>query len=46
MAVLVEMGFSNRTLNQQLLQKHKYNLLDVVNELVQITHNEWYSTHY
>ncbi|XP_051797245.1 next to BRCA1 gene 1 protein isoform X2 [Acanthochromis polyacanthus] len=29
MAVLVEMGFGDRPLNQQLLKKHNYNLLDV-----------------
>nr|XP_020479140.1 next to BRCA1 gene 1 protein-like [Monopterus albus] len=46
MAVLVEMGFGNRQLNQRLLKKHNYNLLDVVNELVQMTDNDWYSTRY
>ncbi|XP_072224395.1 next to BRCA1 gene 1 protein isoform X3 [Leuresthes tenuis] len=46
MAVLVEMGFGDRPLNQRLLKKHNYNLLDVVNELVQMTNNDWYSTHY
>ncbi|KAJ8264618.1 hypothetical protein GJAV_G00151340 [Gymnothorax javanicus] len=46
MAVLLEMGFSNRQLNQRLLRKHGYNLLDVVNELVQMTENECYTTHY
>uniref|UniRef100_A0A3B5A9W6 NBR1 autophagy cargo receptor b n=1 Tax=Stegastes partitus TaxID=144197 RepID=A0A3B5A9W6_9TELE len=46
MAVLVEMGFGDRPLNQQLLKKHNYNLLDVVNELVQMTDNDWYSTRY
>ncbi|CAL8236164.1 unnamed protein product [Arctogadus glacialis] len=45
-AVLVEMGFSDRTLNQRLLRKHGFNLLDVVNELVQMTDNDWYSTRY
>ncbi|XP_017339156.1 NBR1 autophagy cargo receptor a isoform X1 [Ictalurus punctatus] len=43
-AVLQEMGFSNKLLNQKLLRKHQYNLLDVVNELVQMTDNEWYTT--
>ncbi|KAJ8416036.1 hypothetical protein AAFF_G00380580 [Aldrovandia affinis] len=37
MPVLLEMGFGNRQLNQRLLRKHSYNLLDVVNELVQMT---------
>uniref|UniRef100_A0A3P8VY75 NBR1 autophagy cargo receptor b n=1 Tax=Cynoglossus semilaevis TaxID=244447 RepID=A0A3P8VY75_CYNSE len=46
MAVLVEMGFGDRPLNQRLLKKHNYNLLDVVNELVQLTDNDWYSTRY
>lgn len=46
MAVLVEMGFGDRLLNQQLLNKYNYNLLDVVNELVQMTDNDWYSTRY
>ncbi|XP_067089026.1 next to BRCA1 gene 1 protein isoform X2 [Osmerus mordax] len=46
MAVLVEMGFGDRPLNQRLLKKHSYNLLDVVNELVQMTDNDWYSTRY
>ncbi|CAL8271611.1 unnamed protein product [Lota lota] len=45
-AVLVEMGFGDRTLNQRLLRKHNFNLLDVVNELVQMTDNDWYSTRY
>ncbi|XP_037112442.1 next to BRCA1 gene 1 protein isoform X1 [Syngnathus acus] len=46
MAVLVEMGFGDRALNQRLLKKHNYNLLDVVNELIQLTDNDWYSTRY
>ncbi|XP_034567946.1 next to BRCA1 gene 1 protein isoform X2 [Notolabrus celidotus] len=40
MAVLVEMGFGDRPLNQRLLNKYNYNLLDVVNELVQLTDND------
>ncbi|KAI3360341.1 hypothetical protein L3Q82_014656 [Scortum barcoo] len=40
MAVLVEMGFGDRPLNQRLLNKYNYNLLDVVNELVQMTDND------
>lgn len=43
-AVLQEMGFGDKLLNQKLLRKHQYNLLDVVNELVQMTDNEWYTT--
>lgn len=46
MAVLVEMGFGDRPLNQRLLNKYNYNLLDVVNELVQMSDNDWYSTRY
>ncbi|XP_037332211.2 next to BRCA1 gene 1 protein isoform X2 [Pungitius pungitius] len=46
MAALVEMGFGDRLLNQRLLKKYNYNLLDVVNKLVQMTDNDWYSTHY
>ncbi|XP_070703857.1 next to BRCA1 gene 1 protein [Pempheris klunzingeri] len=46
MAVLVEMGFGDQPLNQRLLSKYNYNLLDVVNELVQMTDNDWYSTRY
>ncbi|XP_030195966.1 next to BRCA1 gene 1 protein isoform X2 [Gadus morhua] len=42
-AVLVEMGFSDRTLNQRLLRKHGFNLLDVVNELVQMTDNDCFA---
>ncbi|XP_051959242.1 next to BRCA1 gene 1 protein-like isoform X2 [Xyrauchen texanus] len=42
MAVLQEMGFSNQPLNQRLLRKHHYNLLDVVSELVQLTDSEWH----
>uniref|UniRef100_H3CF10 NBR1 autophagy cargo receptor b n=1 Tax=Tetraodon nigroviridis TaxID=99883 RepID=H3CF10_TETNG len=46
MAVLVEMGFGDRPLNQRLLNKYNYNLLDVVNELVQMSDNDWFSTRY
>ncbi|MCJ8738988.1 hypothetical protein PDJAM_G00042070 [Pangasius djambal] len=46
MAVLVEMGFADRALNQRLLQKHGPNLLDVVNELVHMQDNDWYTTRY
>ncbi|KAJ8251897.1 hypothetical protein GJAV_G00226670 [Gymnothorax javanicus] len=46
MAVLLEMGFGDRPLNQRLLQKHSYNLLDVVNELVQRSDNDWFTTRY
>ncbi|XP_062381600.1 NBR1 autophagy cargo receptor a isoform X3 [Sardina pilchardus] len=43
-AVLQEMGFCDAALNQRLLLKHRHNLLDVVNELVQLNDNEWYAT--
>ncbi|KAK3553301.1 hypothetical protein QTP86_033111 [Hemibagrus guttatus] len=46
MAVLVEMGFADRALNQRLLQKHGPNLLDVVNELVHMQDNDWYNNRY
>ncbi|XP_034050544.1 NBR1 autophagy cargo receptor a [Thalassophryne amazonica] len=36
MAMLLEMGFSDQRLNQQLLRKHNYSLLHTVNELVQM----------
>ncbi|XP_041830645.1 NBR1 autophagy cargo receptor a isoform X2 [Melanotaenia boesemani] len=36
MAMLLEMGFKDQRLNQQLLKKHGYSLLHTVNELVQI----------
>ncbi|XP_057681606.1 NBR1 autophagy cargo receptor a isoform X5 [Corythoichthys intestinalis] len=36
MAMLLEMGFRDRHLNQRLLRKHSYNLLHTVNELVQM----------
>ncbi|XP_073539714.1 next to BRCA1 gene 1 protein isoform X4 [Phyllobates terribilis] len=46
MAVLLEMGFCDRQLNQRLLRKHNYNLMDVVTELIQINDNDWYSARY
>ncbi|XP_017293367.1 NBR1 autophagy cargo receptor a isoform X2 [Kryptolebias marmoratus] len=36
MAMLLEMGFKDQRLNQQLLRKHNYSLLHTVNELVQM----------
>ncbi|KAM4524772.1 NBR1 autophagy cargo receptor a isoform 1-T1 [Odontesthes bonariensis] len=36
MAMLLEMGFKDQRLNQQLLRKHGYSLLHTVNELVQM----------
>ncbi|KAM4623215.1 next to BRCA1 gene 1 protein isoform 2-T2 [Discoglossus pictus] len=46
MAILLEMGFCDRQLNQRLLRKHNYNLMDVVTELIQINDNDWYSARY
>ncbi|KAM3922816.1 next to BRCA1 gene 1 protein isoform 3-T3 [Leptodactylus fuscus] len=46
LAVLLEMGFCDRQLNQRLLRKHNYNLMDVVTELIQINDNDWYSARY
>lgn len=43
-AVLQEMGFCDTALNHHLLLKHRHNLLDVVNELVQLNDNDWYTT--
>ncbi len=36
MAMLLEMGFRDQRLNQQLLRKHGFSLLHTVNELVQM----------
>lgn len=36
MAMLLEMGFRDQRLNQQLLRKHSFSLLHTVNELVQM----------
>ncbi|XP_010864850.2 NBR1 autophagy cargo receptor a isoform X2 [Esox lucius] len=41
MAVLLEMGFRDRRLNQRLLRKNKRNLLHTVNELIAMADNEW-----
>ncbi|XP_056403816.1 next to BRCA1 gene 1 protein isoform X2 [Hyla sarda] len=46
MAILLEMGFCDRPLNQRLLRKHNYNLMDVVTELIHINDNDWYSARY
>lgn len=46
MAILLEMGFCDRQLNQRLLRKHNYNLMDVVTELIHINDNDWYSARY
>ncbi|XP_018089536.1 neighbor of BRCA1 gene 1 L homeolog isoform X2 [Xenopus laevis] len=46
MAILFEMGFCDRQLNQRLLRKHDGNLMDVVTELIQINDNDWYSARY
>ncbi|KAK7877412.1 hypothetical protein WMY93_031875 [Mugilogobius chulae] len=41
LSVLQEMGFRDRALNQRLLLKHSYNLLDVVNQLVHMTEADY-----
>uniref|UniRef100_H3DA87 NBR1 autophagy cargo receptor a n=1 Tax=Tetraodon nigroviridis TaxID=99883 RepID=H3DA87_TETNG len=41
MAMLLEMGFRDQRLNQQLLKKHSYSLLHTVNELVQMAEDSW-----
>ncbi|XP_078345769.1 uncharacterized protein LOC144631230 [Oculina patagonica] len=38
---LMEMGFCDRKLNEQLLKKHNNNVALVVNELLSFTDNEW-----
>lgn len=38
---LVEMGFCDRKLNEQLLKKHNNNVALVVNELLSFTDNDW-----
>ncbi|CAN9508754.1 unnamed protein product [Ophioblennius macclurei] len=40
MAMLLEMGFRDQRLNQQLLRKHGYSLLHTVNELVQMAEDQ------
>lgn len=45
-AILFEMGFCDRQLNQRLLKKHNYNLMEVVTELIQINDNDWYASRY
>ena len=42
MQQLVEMGFANRQLNQQLLQKHGQDVQKVVQELVSSQDNDWH----
>ncbi|XP_051894314.1 NBR1 autophagy cargo receptor a isoform X2 [Pristis pectinata] len=43
MDILFEMGFCDRQLNTKLLKKHNNNLIEVVNELLQINDNDWYT---
>lgn len=38
---LMEMGFCDRRLNEQLLKKYNYNVAKVVTELLSVTDNEW-----
>ncbi|XP_043910589.1 next to BRCA1 gene 1 protein isoform X3 [Protopterus annectens] len=46
MGVLFEMGFCDRQLNQRLLKKYNYNLVEVVTELIHISDNDWYTNRY
>lgn len=46
MSMLFEMGFCDRQLNQRLLKKYSYNLMEVVTELIHINDNDWYSNRY
>jgi hypothetical protein len=41
MQTLLEMGFANRRRNQQLLEKHNYDMDRVIQELIQENDNEW-----
>ncbi|XP_072105127.1 NBR1 autophagy cargo receptor a isoform X1 [Mobula birostris] len=43
MDILFEMGFCDRQLNAKLLKKHNNNLIEVVNELLHINENDWFT---
>ncbi|XP_062988530.1 next to BRCA1 gene 1 protein isoform X2 [Elgaria multicarinata webbii] len=42
LANLSEMGFCDRYLNLQLLRKHNCDMAQVVTELLQLSHSDWY----
>ncbi|XP_053116079.1 next to BRCA1 gene 1 protein isoform X2 [Hemicordylus capensis] len=46
LANLSEMGFCDRQLNLRLLQKHKCDMAQVVTELLQLSHGDWYGNQY
>nr|XP_056719270.1 next to BRCA1 gene 1 protein [Euleptes europaea] len=46
LASLSEMGFCNRQLNHRLLQKHNCDMGQVVTELLQQSHSDWYGNQY
>ena len=39
---LIEMGFANRDLNKELLQKHNNDVEAVVVEIIQNADNDWH----
>ncbi|XP_060111646.1 next to BRCA1 gene 1 protein [Heteronotia binoei] len=46
LANLSEMGFCDRQLNLRLLQKHNCDMAQVVTELLQQSHSDWYGNQY
>nr|XP_028557952.1 next to BRCA1 gene 1 protein isoform X2 [Podarcis muralis] len=46
LANLSEMGFCDRHLNLRLLRKHNCDISQVVTELLQLSHSDWYENQY
>ncbi|KAJ6650520.1 hypothetical protein lerEdw1_006640, partial [Lerista edwardsae] len=46
LANLNEMGFCDRQLNLRLLRKHNCDMAQVVTELLQLNHGDWYGNQY
>ncbi|CAI5789795.1 to BRCA1 gene 1 isoform X2 [Podarcis lilfordi] len=46
LANLSEMGFCDRHLNLRLLRKHNCDMSQVVTELLQLSHSDWYENQY
>uniref|UniRef100_G1KNQ0 Next to BRCA1 gene 1 protein n=1 Tax=Anolis carolinensis TaxID=28377 RepID=G1KNQ0_ANOCA len=46
LANLSEMGFRDRHLNLRLLRKHNCDMAQVVTELLQLSHSDWYESQY
>ena len=42
MEQLIEMGFANRALNEELLVKHDHDIQKVIQELVNDPDNDWH----